>query len=312
MASRESELPQIPFGPYTLSRLIVGANPINGGSHLSRFVNLQMKRYFSRQRVMTFLRDCEREGINTWQSGPKNLKEYGQHRKEGGGLQYISLGHDEPGKPDIIPRLVKAGAIAIAHHGEVTDRLFKSGRMQKIGDFLARVHDAGLMAGISTHMPAVVEDVESRGWEVDFYMTCVYERHRTRQELRTLLGYVPLPEKEVYLEEDPPRMYRVMRATPRPCLAFKILAAGRLCDKQELVETAFREALSQIKANDALIVGMYPEWEDQVRLNADYVRRYSARSRAGTHPAHVSAGQSAPGEPATAAAPRDATVTRRR
>ena len=83
---------------------------------------------------------------------------------------------------------------------------------------------------------------------------------------------------EVYLEDDPPRMYKVMRQTDKPCLAFKILAAGRLCDKQEWVEQAFESAFRQIKANDAVIVGMYPEYEDQPAINAAYVRRFSSLS----------------------------------
>jgi hypothetical protein len=89
-----------------------------------------------------------------------------------------------------------------------------------------------------------------------------------------LLGYVPIPIPEVYLEEDPPRMWKAMRQTPRPCLAFKILAAGRVCEKQETVERAFAETFAHIKPNDAVIVGMYPEFEDQVHLNAEYVRKY--------------------------------------
>jgi hypothetical protein len=109
-------------------------------------------------------------------------------------------------------------------------------------------------------------------------MCCVYERHRTREELLALLGHVPIPVKEVYLESDPPRMYAAMRAASVPCLAFKILAAGRLCDRQEWVEQAFESAFRQIKPNDAVIVGMYPEYEDQVTLNATYVRRFSALS----------------------------------
>ena len=133
----------------------------------------------------------------------------------------------------------------------------------------------GCRWGISTHMPDVVDYIESKGWDVDFYMTCVYERHRTREELKALLGHIPLPVREVYLEEDPPRMYAAMRATSRPCLAFKILAAGRLCDKQESVEEAFRETLMAIKPEDGVIVGIYPQFEDQVALDADYVRRYS-------------------------------------
>ena len=38
----------------------------------------------------------------------------------------------------------------------------------------------------------------------------------------------PLPVGEVYLQKDPARMYEAVRRTKRPCLAFKILAAGRL------------------------------------------------------------------------------------
>ena len=135
------------------------------------------------------------------------------------------------------------------------------------------------MVGVSTHIPDVVDHIVSQGWDVDFFMCCVYERHRTHQELKALLGDVPLPPKEVYLEGDPPRMYKVMRQTDKPCLAFKILAAGRLCDKQEWVEQAFESAFQQIKANDAVIVGMYPEYEDQPAINAAYVQRFSHLSK---------------------------------
>ena len=41
--TRQTTLPVIKFGKYSLSRLICGANPFNAGSHLSVFVNHQMK-----------------------------------------------------------------------------------------------------------------------------------------------------------------------------------------------------------------------------------------------------------------------------
>jgi hypothetical protein len=272
-------LPEIPFGPHRLSRLILGANPINGGSHLSRFVNRQMLSYFTPERVLELLRTCQAAGINTWQSSPFNLDLYRRHRAEGGQMHYISLAHDDPKDPDAIRHLVEAGTIGIAHHGEVTDQMFKNGEIERMHDFLRRVRDSGTLVGISTHMPAVVDYVESRGWDVDFYMTCVYERHRSKEELKALLGYVPLPEREVYLEEDPPRMWQACRQTSKPCLAFKILAAGRVCDRPELVEQAFEVTFRHIKASDAVIVGMYPEYEDQVTLNAEYVRRFSGLSQ---------------------------------
>lgn len=279
-AGSPESLPTIPFGPHRLSRLIVGANPINGGSHLSRFVNHQMRRYFSSERIQQFLADCQAAGITAWQSGPQNLADYRTHRASGGGLDYISLVRDNPGGEDEIQAAVEAGAIAVAHHGEVTDSLFKECRLDGIRPLLARARDAGLLVGISTHMPDVVDYVESAGWDVDFYMTCVYERHRSREALREMLGYVPIPVREVYLEEDPPRMYRVIQQTERPCLAFKILAAGRLCDRQDAVEAAFEQAFRSIKPTDAVIVGMYPEYEDQIGLNAEYVRRFSGLSGA--------------------------------
>jgi len=264
---------------HAVSRLIVGANPINGGSHLSRFVNQQMKRYFTEERVQALLRDCERHGINTWQSGRVNLDAYRRHREQGGTMHYVALASEQPDQPRLLEELVAGGTIGIAHHGEVTDVLWKAGRIQSVREYCKRIRDAGALVGVSTHIPDVVDHIVSQGWDVDFLMCCVYERHRTREELLERLGDVPIPVKEVYLEGDPPRMYAAMRQADVPCLAFKILAAGRLCDRQEWVEAAFESAFCQIKANDAVIVGMYPEYKDQVALNAEYVRRFSELSK---------------------------------
>jgi hypothetical protein len=40
------------------------------------------------------------------------------------------------------------------------------------------------------------------------------------------------------------------------------------------VEEAFRFALANIKKTDAVIVGMYPRFEDEIRLNVGYARKY--------------------------------------
>ncbi len=268
-------LPTIPFGPYHLSRLILGANPINGGSHLSRFVNIQMKAYFTAERIQALLRQCEADGINTWQSSPgPNLQDYRTYCDAGGQMHYLSLASESPDYPNMLEDLVAGGTIGVAHHGEVTDLLWREGKIDRVREYCRKIRASGAMVGISTHIPDVVDAVVSGGWDVDFFMCCVYERHRTREQLLALLGHVPIPLKEVYLESDPPRMYRAMRSTDKPCLAFKILAAGRLSDQQQLVEAAFRQAFSLMKPNDAVIVGMYPEYENQVSINAEYVRRF--------------------------------------
>lgn len=265
-------LPQIRFGPHSMSRLVCGANPFNGGSHLSVFVNKEMKEYYTPAQVLKTLRHCQEVGINCWQSANKNFELYQQFVAEGGRMQYISLGTD----PKEISPLLKAGCVAIAHHGEVTDRLFKRGQLDEIHDFLKRVRDAGVMVGVSTHMPAVVDTIESKGWDVDFYMCCVYERHRSAEELQKLLGAVPIPVGEVYLQSDPPRMFKAMRQTKRPCLAFKILAAGRLSERREWVENAFKQTFAGIKPTDGVIVGIYDKFADQPTEDASFTRRFGA------------------------------------
>ena len=182
----------------------------------------------------------------------------------------------ESGDPKPIEILKQGGCIGIAHHGESTDSLFKQGRLDLAHDYLKRIRDAGLLVGVSTHMPDVVDAIESKGWDLDYYMTCVYERHRSQEALKQLLGHVPLPVGEVYLREDPPRMFKAVQATKRPCLAFKILAAGRLCDHKALVDMAFRDTFAAIKPTDGAIVGIYDRYSDQPAENAELVIRYGS------------------------------------
>ena len=260
-------------GRHSISRLICGANTFNAGSHLSHFLNAEMRAYFTPEQILRTLRRCRAVGINCWQAVPNNLHLYRRLLDEGVDMHFLSL---DDASTDCVAALAAGGCIAVAHHGETTDRLFKAGRLDEMRDYLKKVRDAGMAVGISTHMPDVVDAVESAGWDVDFYMTCVYERHRSAEQLKQLLGHVPIPVGEVYLAEDPPRMYRAIRATAKPCLAFKVLAAGRLCERPETVESAFAQAFASIKPTDAVIVGMYDRYTDQPAENAATVRALTA------------------------------------
>lgn len=272
----EPKLPQVQLGRYSISRLICGANTFNGGSHLSVFVNYELRRYYTPERIIKTLRRCQEVGVNCWQSGVGNVDLYRRFVDEGGKMHYIAIA---AGDSTGIEKLANGGCIAIAHHGEVTDRLFKSGRIDEMQDYLKRVRDAGLLVGVSTHMPDVVDTVESKGWDVDYYMTCVYERHRSAEALEELLGQAPIPVGEVYLPLDPPRMFKAIRQASKPCLAFKILAAGRLSERKQWIEQAFRQTFEGIKPTDAVIVGMYDKFSDQPAENAALVRRFGSTAQ---------------------------------
>lgn len=274
-AAEAAKLPQIRLGKHSISRLVCGANCFSGGSHLSVFVNHQMKEYYTPRQILKTLARCEEVGVTCWQSGLGSHDLYKRHVAEGGKMRLIAI---DSGGADSIRQLAEAGTVAIAHHGETTDSLFKQGKLEQIGDYLKKVRDAGLVAGVSTHMPDVVDAVESKGWDLDYYMTCVYERHRSAAALKKLLGHVPIPTPEVYLEEDPPRMHKMIRQTRRPCLAFKILAAGRLSERREWVVRAFQQTFAAIKPTDGVIVGIYDRYSDQPAECAELVRRFSPLS----------------------------------
>jgi hypothetical protein len=102
-------------------------------------------------------------------------------------------------------------------------------------------------------------------------MCSLYYRTRTSEEYKAILGN-DLPLGEIYLPSDPPRMFKVIQATKKPCLVYKVLAAGRRVDSSQQVRRGIEEALAGIKSTDAMIIGMYQKFSDQVGENAAILR----------------------------------------
>jgi len=105
-------------------------------------------------------------------------------------------------------------------------------------------------------------------------MACLYRRSRSPEEVRAEFGETTVGEP--YFEKDPERMCKAIRQTRKPCLAFKVLAAGRATRTPQAVEDAFRFAFSNIKPQDCVIVGIYPRFKDEIAQNAELARRYGA------------------------------------
>jgi hypothetical protein len=181
------------------------------------------------------------------------------------------------GKPDWeqhprhIEEAAKRKPLGIAPHGSLAERLHRQKRLSVLTDLLKRIRDTGVLVGLSAHNPALIELAEERKWDVDYYMCCLYYLTRPRDEYRKLLGG-DLPLGEIYLPSDPPRMFKVVQAARKPCLVYKVLAAGRRVGSPREVRQCIATALGNIKPTDALIVGMYQEFGDQVGENARHVR----------------------------------------
>ncbi len=275
-------LPTIRLGEHEVTRLVVGSNPISGYSYMGPIMDQQMREYFTPERIVELLWACEQADINTHQfSRPQEMSGVFQKlRERGSKMKFICL---HSGGPENLPieQVVKSTQpIAIVHHGGVTDRLFRQGKSDEVRDFVKRVRDAGVLAGVSAHNPDCIKRIADEGWPVDLFMACFYYLTRTAEELERMPPVVTLQVGYSFFASDPLAMTRVVQQVEQPCLGFKILAAGRMCDKPQKVEAAFKFAFEHLKPTDGVIVGMYPRYQDQIRQNAQYARQFAGLWRA--------------------------------
>jgi hypothetical protein len=273
-ATKDPLLPTIKLGSHEVTRLILGGNPIYGYSHFNRLLSEHQKEWHTPDRVMELLKHSEAKGLNTWQNSyaERTLSDLDRYRTEGGTMHWLCLGKPDWDKtPELIQDAARHKPIGIAPHGSLADRLYRQKDLTTLTNLLKRIRDQGVLVGLSAHNPELISLAEEKGWDLDYYMCCLYYRTRQADEVRKLLGG-ELPLGEVYLPSDPPKMFAAVRATRKPCLVYKVLAAGRKVDSLREVREAFDVAFKNIKASDAAIVGMYQQFGDQVGENVQIVR----------------------------------------
>jgi len=279
-------LPTVPLGEHRVTRLIVGGNPIYGYSHFNRQYDQHMSEWFTDERVVKLLSDCERAGINTWQASFNYdlQRQFPKLRGAGCKIQFICLAaswhYDE--KMGRSPEEVLAGTIkcaqaamefkpiGIAFHGFATDILYRAGKIDSVKNFIDRVHDLGTAAGISTHNPKILATLHEKGFANDFYLAGLHYLSRQPEDWMKEIGTVPVDEG--WIASDPPKMAAAVRQVDKPTLVYKVLAAGRKCGSEEQKHEAIKWAYDHIKPIDATIIGLYPRYSDQVTETVRMVR----------------------------------------
>ena len=262
-------IPKIKLGDVEISRLIIGGNPISGNSHVSSELNEEMEEYFTVENIKKTLFRCMECGINTMllRSDRHIFRMMREFRRAGGDMHWIAQT-----APEMISfegniwQIMRNRPAAIYLHGSDTDSLFMDGNYDEIKRRLGVIKRTGKSTGLCTHMPQVIEYAEEHNWDVDFYMASVYNLSRRRRISSAITGKAN--EGELFVDEDRALMYKAVRMTEKPCLVFKILGATRRCGSYEEVRSSFVEAFNNMKPVDAVVVGMFPKYKDQVYENA--------------------------------------------
>ncbi len=66
-------------------------------------------------------------------------------------------------------------------------------------------------------------------------------------------------------------MSKAIRRTEKPCIIFKVLAAGRAIGSPQQIREEVKFAIENSKPNDVLLLGMYQQFGDQIGENASMV-----------------------------------------
>jgi hypothetical protein len=272
--------PLIKLGPHVVSRLIVGGNPVSANSHLSSKMSREMLDYFTAANVKKLLRECEQAGINTWQSrGDRHIMRLlHEYRLDGGRIQWIAQTASE--FADItrnIREIASLKPVGIYHHGSQTDKFWAAGKIEQAREMLKVMRQAGVQVGLGTHIPEVIDYVESKDWDLDFYMTCVYNLSRSKEEAERLAGR-PIAD-EFFWDPDREKMLERVRRTSKPCLIFKVYGASRKCGSPEQMLEALRLVFRYAKPSDCVVIGMFPKYSEQVRENCRLAGEALAPSR---------------------------------
>jgi hypothetical protein len=260
-----------------VSRLIVGDNPVYGYSHFNRLLAQHQRAAHSPEQVVATLRRAEEVGINTWQSTltERSLSDLLRYRDRGGTIHWLCLStshwYDEP---QLIAEAARHHPIGMAPHGGgIGDRCLREHKLDLLHDILKRIRDTGVMVGLSVHDPRLLQIAEDAGWDIDYYMTSLYHIRGGEEEFKQKFGHAPLGE--VYLREHRDTMCRQIRQTSKPCIVFKVLAAGRTIRSKGQIRAEIGYALNHIKSSDALLIGMYQQFGDQIGENAALVAELS-------------------------------------
>lgn len=274
-------LPTVDFFGTRITRMIIGDNPVTGHSYIEDIVpGREMKAYYTPDHTMKMLFTAEDAGFNTILplADPGVLAVLKEYRRQGGKMNIIFQPFPAEPLKENLEKMMELSPIAIYHQGTTTDYLTETGGEETLMANLALLRSSGVPVGLGTHVPETVERSEREGWDVDFYMACLYNARRKRRGVPS--GFVSGATKAglVFYPEDRFDMFRVIRSVKKPFIAYKLLAGGQVFltkEPGEYRETAKRyiaEAYENIKPSDIACVGVFQRDKDQLSENAAIVR----------------------------------------
>lgn len=250
------------IGNALVAGLCIGGNPFSGFSHQGAERNREMLDYYTDERVRADLARAEAAGINTF-FGRTDDHIFGLLRKYwdgGGGIQWFAQVCVERGKPDVwrywLDGAVELGCTGAYIHGGVADLWHANEEWGNFHEALARMRDAGVVAGFAAHRP------EAHAWmrdhlDLDFHMCSYYNpSDRTRSAHHRVEG-------ETWDDADRAAMLELIATLEKPAVHYKVFGGGN-----KPVLQAFEVMGRHMRDNDVALVGFFTK-DDEDMIEKD-------------------------------------------
>jgi len=273
-------LPKVNFLGKEVSRLTVGDNPTNGYSYIPDMVTkAEMISYYTEERLIQQLFEAESLGYTVWQPLATEFafRALTHYREMGGKMDVIFQTHVPYDFEVNIRQCAVFKPLAIYHQGTSADGLFEEGKAHVVRDRIKLMQSMGIKAGFATHVPEHLIQAEEEGWGCDFYMACLQNtRKNGKGEQSTSVTGKARKTVEFDLE-DRTIMLNVIKQTPTPCIAYKILAGGQIFigkkpeEYRETAAKAIKEVYDNIKPSDIATVGIFQRDKNQLKEDAELV-----------------------------------------
>jgi len=252
------------------SKVVCGTNAFYGRSHFSEARDIEYRSRCDDDCIKAVIAKCLEFGINAVESSANerivaiisDLRRRVQTPIHFIGSTRVDKTSTMRSHQQKFRFLIQNRADICVVHSQFVDRQRATEEIRGLREFTQRTHEAGLIAGVSTHRVSTVELCEDRDYGIDVYL-------------------FPLnPQGFVYPgydgDDSVADRVRVVQNTPKPFILMKTLAAGRIPPSEGL-----QFALESAKPNDIVTLGLssVEEAEESLSLALAWLERAaSARS----------------------------------
>lgn len=255
---------KVSIGNTLFSKVVCGTNAFYGRSHFSKARDAEYNTRCNDEYIKKMLIKCMDFGVNAVEtSANERIQQIISDLRSQYQTPLYLIGNTRVDKTSEVKShqekfkfLIENRSDICVIHSQFVDRPRKTEEIKGLKRLIQKIHEAGLIAGISTHKNSTIELCEKQEYGIDVYLFPLNET-----------GFV-YPGYEG--NESVAERIRIIQNTPKPFILMKTLGAGRIPPIDGL-----QFALENSKASDIITLGLgsIEEAEESLGFVQEYLKK---------------------------------------